>query len=57
MPSETTLAGYTLLDRIAVGGMAEVYKARAPADEARTPDEPELVVLKRLHPELKGEDA
>lgn len=43
------------MGRLAVGGMAEVYQARARPTTQRTPGEPEEVVLKRLHPSFRGD--
>ena len=44
-----------MVGRLAVGGMAEVYQARAKATTQRSPGEPEEVVLKRLHPSFRGD--
>lgn len=48
---QTQLGPYQLVDRLAVGGMAEVYRAHAPrgAGEART------VVIKRMLPHVASE--
>jgi serine/threonine-protein kinase len=45
------LGDYTLVDRIAVGGMAEVFRALEP----RAVGEPRVVVLKRMLPHLADE--
>ena len=50
-PPNTELGPYTLVNRIAVGGMAEVFRALEP----RKVGEPRLVVLKRLLPHLAAE--
>jgi serine/threonine-protein kinase len=55
MASETELGGYSLLDRIATGGMAEVYRARALGEPAPGIEEPPEVVLKRLLPTWRVE--
>jgi len=57
MAMETELGGYSLVDRIATGGMAEVYRARPQAATARSPEEPDEVVLKRLLPSFRAEKA
>jgi serine/threonine protein kinase len=49
------LGGYEVIGRLAVGGMAEVYQARAKPTTQRAPGEPEEVVLKRLHPSFRGD--
>jgi eukaryotic-like serine/threonine-protein kinase len=51
------LGGYEVIGRLAVGGMAEVYQARARPTTQRSPGEPEEVVLKRLHPSFRGDAA
>lgn len=56
MAQELELGGYQIEGRLAVGGMAEVFQARA-AGPQRNPDEPEVVVLKRLHPRYRNEAA
>jgi len=51
-PAPNTAFGeYTLIDRLAVGGMAEVFRAREP----RTAGEPRVVVLKRMLPQVSAE--
>lgn len=57
MALETELGGYSIVDKIAVGGMAEVYKARAQAGTQRSAEEPADVVLKRLLPQFRAEQA
>ncbi|MFN7132460.1 MAG: protein kinase domain-containing protein [Myxococcales bacterium] len=57
MAMDTELGGYAIVDRIAVGGMAEVYRARAQAATQRGADEPPEVVLKRLLPNFRAEQA
>ena len=57
MALETELGGYSIVEKIAIGGMAEVYKARAAAGTQRTADEPADVVLKRLLPKFRAEQA
>ncbi len=47
------LPGYELLGRIAVGGMAEIHRARPTEGERAGQD----VVLKRLHPQFRAERA
>jgi serine/threonine-protein kinase len=49
------LGGYEILDKLAVGGMAEVYRAQATAAAQKVADEPDLVVVKRLLPSLRAE--
>jgi serine/threonine protein kinase len=49
------LGGYEVVGRLAVGGMAEVYQARARPTTQRSPGEPEEVVLKRLHPSFRAD--
>lgn len=46
-----------MVGRLAVGGMAEVYQARAKDPSARSPGEPEDVVLKRLLPSYRNDGA
>jgi len=50
-PPNTPLGDYTLVDRIAVGGMAEVFRALEP----RAVGEPRVVVLKRMLPHIAEE--
>ncbi len=57
MSLETELGGYSILNKIAVGGMAEVYRARASSGTQRGADEPTEVVLKRLLPNFRAEQA
>lgn len=57
MATETELGGYLLSDKIAVGGMAEVYRAKAAQGTQRGADEPADVVLKRLLPTFRAEQA
>lgn len=57
MAEASELGGYEVIGRLAVGGMAEVYQARAKATTQRSPGEPEEVVLKRLHPSFRGDAA
>jgi len=47
-----TFGPYTLTRRLAVGGMAEVYVARAEGSAGFE----KLVALKRIHPHLSGDD-
>jgi serine/threonine-protein kinase len=51
------LGGYEVVGRLAVGGMAEVYQARARVTTQRSPGEPEEIVLKRLHPSFRNDGA
>jgi eukaryotic-like serine/threonine-protein kinase len=53
--AEADLGGYEVVGRLAVGGMAEVYQARALVTTQRSPGEPEEVVLKRLHPSFRND--
>ena len=55
MAEALELGGYEVVGRLAVGGMAEVYQARARATTQRSPGEPEEVVLKRLHPSFRAD--
>jgi len=55
--SETGLGGSPIVGRLAVGGMAEVYQARALGNTQRSKDEPEDVVLKRLLPAYRNDGA
>jgi eukaryotic-like serine/threonine-protein kinase len=51
------LGGYEVVGRLAVGGMAEVYQARAKPSTQRSPGEPDEVVLKRLLPTYRNDGA
>lgn len=57
MSSQSDLGGYEVVGRLAVGGMAEVYQARAKLSTQRSPGEPDEVVLKRLLPTYRNEGA
>ncbi len=57
MAQETELGGYQLVGRLAVGGMAEVYQAKARPTTQRSPGEPEDVVIKRLLPSYRNDAA
>lgn len=57
MAQETELGGYQLVGRLAVGGMAEVYQARAKPTTQRSPGEPDDVVIKRLLPSYRNDAA
>lgn len=57
MGAELELGGYQVVGRLAVGGMAEVYQARAKDPATRSPGEPEDVVLKRLLPSYRNDGA
>ncbi len=57
MAQETELGGYQLIGRLAVGGMAEVYQARARATTQRSPGEPDDIVIKRLLPTYRNDAA
>ena len=57
MAQETELGGYQLVGRLAVGGMAEVYQARARPTTQKSPGEPDDVVLKRLLPAYRNDGA
>ncbi|XXF79343.1 serine/threonine-protein kinase [Myxococcaceae bacterium GXIMD 01537] len=57
MAEAADLGGYEVVGRIAVGGMAEVYQARARVTTQRSPGEPDEVVLKRLHPSFRNDGA
>ncbi|MDY7226600.1 serine/threonine protein kinase [Hyalangium rubrum] len=57
MADALELGGYEVIGRLAVGGMAEVYQARARPTTQRSPGEPEEVVLKRLHPSFRADAA
>lgn len=51
VPVVTRFGTYTLIDRLAVGGMAEVFRALEP----RPVGEPRVVVIKRMLPALASE--
>jgi serine/threonine-protein kinase len=53
--AETELGGYQLVGRLAVGGMAEVYQARAGDTAKQEPGEPHEVVIKRLLPSYRND--
>ena len=57
MAMDTELGGYQLLDRIATGGMAEVYRAEASPSTQKSADEPDQIVLKRLLANFRAEKA
>ncbi len=57
MAQETELGGYQLVGRLAVGGMAEVYQARAKTTTQRSPGEPDDIVIKRLLPSYRNDAA
>ncbi len=57
MADALELGGYAVVGRLAVGGMAEVYQARALPTTQRSPGEPEEVVIKRLHPSFRADAA
>ncbi len=57
MAEAADLGGYEVVGRLAVGGMAEVYQARARVTTQRSPGEPEEIVLKRLHPSFRNDGA
>jgi serine/threonine-protein kinase len=52
---ESELGGYQLVGRLAVGGMAEVYQARALPTTQRSPGEPDDIVVKRLLPSYRND--
>jgi serine/threonine-protein kinase len=54
---ESELGGYQLVGRLAVGGMAEVYQARAKPTTQRSPGEPDDIVVKRLLPSYRNDAA
>ena len=56
MAGEQELGGYEVVGRLAVGGMAEVYQARAKSNTPRGPGEPDDVVLKRLLPSFRSDN-
>nr|WP_256433536.1 MULTISPECIES: serine/threonine-protein kinase [unclassified Myxococcus] len=51
------MGGYEVVGRLAVGGMAEVYQAKARSTTQRSPGEPDEVVIKRLHPSFRNDTA
>ena len=53
--AETELGGYQLVGRLAVGGMAEVYQAKAGEAAQKSPGEPNEVVIKRLLPSFRND--
>lgn len=55
MATDLDLGGYQLVGRLAVGGMAEVYQARARPSTQRSPGEPDEVVIKRLLPSYRND--
>ena len=57
MSQAADLGGYEVVGRLAVGGMAEVYQARARTTTQRSPGEPDEVVLKRLLPAYRNDGA
>ncbi len=57
MAQETDLGGYQLVGRLAVGGMAEVYQARARDTTQRSPGERDDIVIKRLLPSYRQDAA
>jgi serine/threonine-protein kinase len=57
MALESELGGYAIVEKLAIGGMAEVYRARAGAGTQRSTDEPPDVVLKRLLPQFRANQA
>ena len=57
MSQAADLGGYEVVGRLAVGGMAEVYQARARTTTQRSPGEPDEVVLKRLLPTYRNDGA
>jgi eukaryotic-like serine/threonine-protein kinase len=52
---EAELGGYQIIGRLAVGGMAEIYQAKAGPAVQRSPGEPEDIVLKRLLPTYRND--
>ncbi|MCB9612525.1 MAG: protein kinase [Sandaracinus sp.] len=52
-PPQTRFGRYEIVDRIAVGGMAEVFRAR----ETRAVGEPRVVVIKRMLPHVAAEES
>jgi len=57
LAQETDLGGYQLVGRLAVGGMAEVYQAKARSTTQRSPGEPDDIVIKRLLPSYRNDAA
>ena len=57
MAGDSELGGYQIIGRLAVGGMAEVYQARARPGTQRSAGEPDDVVLKRLLPTFRNDGA
>jgi serine/threonine-protein kinase len=57
LAQETELGGYQLVGRLAVGGMAEVYQARAKPTTQRSAGEPDDIVIKRLLPSYRNDAA
>ena len=55
MAQDTDLGGYQLVGRLAVGGMAEVYQAKARPTTQRSPGEPDDIVIKRLLPSYRND--
>ncbi|MFL5318373.1 MAG: serine/threonine protein kinase [Myxococcaceae bacterium] len=55
MSQQLELGGYQVVGRIAVGGMAEVYQARALQGTQKSAGEPDDVVLKRLLPAYRND--
>ncbi len=55
MAQDSELGGYQIVGRLAVGGMAEVYQARAKPTTQRSAGEPDDVVLKRLLPTFRND--
>ena len=49
------IGDYLLEGRIAIGGMSEIFQARATDDQKRAEDEPERVILKRLLPHHRAD--
>lgn len=57
MAQETELGGYQLVGRLAIGGMAEVYQAKARSTTQKSPGEPDDIVIKRLLPSYRNDAA
>ena len=57
VPLERELGGYEIVGRLAVGGMAEVYQARALPSTTPAAGEGPEVVLKRLLPTYRNDGA